>query len=122
MPAPLVFGIVDNEGKHALEPTLIQLRVDTRHALPPHSQIEIGVPKQLGLPETDDELSCWVDSSILLKSISGTERAIEGRLRAVSGWPCLPALLSAAPAPTLPRPKCSSASLRIPRSTAAATP
>ena len=63
VPAPLVFGIVDNEGKHALEPTLIQLRVDTRHALPPHSQIEIGVPKQLGLPETDDELSCWVDSS-----------------------------------------------------------
>lgn len=37
VPAGLIFGLVNNDPKQALEPTLIQLRVDTRHVLPLHS-------------------------------------------------------------------------------------
>ena len=66
-PAELIYGLVNNEPKQALEPTLIQMTLITRHALPVHSELKITVPGQLGLPEdTEDgekEFKCWIDSS-----------------------------------------------------------
>lgn len=65
VPNELIFGLVNNDPKQALEPTLIQLRLDTQHVLPLHSQLKIWVPKQLGLPADEDlsTLKCWIDSS-----------------------------------------------------------
>ena len=66
-PAELIFGLVDNEPKQALEPALIKMQLMTRHELPKHAKLQITVPDQLGLAEdTEDgakEFKCWIDSS-----------------------------------------------------------
>lgn len=61
-PAELIYGMIDNDPKQALEPTLIQMQLITKHALPKHSELRIVAPKTLGLPEDDaegaEELRC----------------------------------------------------------------
>lgn len=44
-PDKLIFVEIENKPKYAKEPTLIQLRVLTKHILPVHSKIQIKVPK-----------------------------------------------------------------------------
>jgi len=61
-PAQLIFGQVTNTPKQALEPTLIQMRLITRHTLPLQSKLSVKVPVQLGLPEDTAALKCWIDS------------------------------------------------------------
>ena len=65
-PSDLVFGQVSNEPRQAKEPTFIQMQLVTKHVLPLNAQLQIKVPKQLGLPpidERDELLKCWIDSS-----------------------------------------------------------